>query len=122
MENPRHLWSKLFSLNPYFLRKIINDYGPCSLKQICQIFCVAESNNIALGGKVSPSEGEKKTASWKVIDGFSTALPSWGGCVTSNTQNNPWFAVELKEFYDVQSITLYSSRECCGKFKVATVT
>ena len=65
--------------------------------------------NIALGKSVSSVTGQ--TASLLVVDGFTS-----GNCFTISRRTNPWLAVDLVDYYDVEEIIIHSPSQSGGKF------
>ena len=70
--------------------------------------------NVAPGKPTSQSSMGFGGIAARGVDGNTN--PQWGGssCTHTNAEPNPWWAVDLQQSYDIDSVVIYNRQDCCG--------
>ncbi|KAL7835762.1 hypothetical protein SRHO_G00281090 [Serrasalmus rhombeus] len=82
-------------------------------------FVVMTAKNLALYGKATQSSliGNPWGAlghAYNAIDGNIDSDYNHGSCAATETQENPWWRLDLLDEYTVTSITITNRRDCCS--------
>uniref|UniRef100_A0A670J2A7 Fucolectin tachylectin-4 pentraxin-1 domain-containing protein n=1 Tax=Podarcis muralis TaxID=64176 RepID=A0A670J2A7_PODMU len=84
-----------------------------------QVFgCKIESpdTNVALAGEASQSSTYSSLgAAGNAIDGSTASNFNQGSCTHTNSENNPWWMVDLKAQYQVLRVTITNRKDCCAQ-------
>uniref|UniRef100_A0A3B4CR54 Fucolectin tachylectin-4 pentraxin-1 domain-containing protein n=1 Tax=Pygocentrus nattereri TaxID=42514 RepID=A0A3B4CR54_PYGNA len=84
----------------------------------CHISLGLISKNLALYGKATQSSLVNNTNAafshaYNAIDGNTDSNYKHGSCTATETQQNPWWRVDLLGDYTVTSVTIYNRGDCC---------
>uniref|UniRef100_A0A670J4Y9 Fucolectin tachylectin-4 pentraxin-1 domain-containing protein n=1 Tax=Podarcis muralis TaxID=64176 RepID=A0A670J4Y9_PODMU len=75
-----------------------------------------EDTNVALAGEASQSSTYSSLgAAGNAIDGSTASNFNQGSCTHTNSENNPWWMVDLKAQYQVLRVTITNRKDCCAQ-------
>ena len=69
--------------------------------------------NVALRGRAAQSSDHAPAS--RAIDGNRDSHYESGSCTHTNTENNPWWRVDLLESYVVTSVIITNRKDCCAE-------
>ncbi|XP_049324928.1 uncharacterized protein LOC103037467 [Astyanax mexicanus] len=81
----------------------------------------SQLKNLALAGKATQSSFVDQPYKifhghpYKAIDGKNTSEYSKGSCTHTETQDNPWWRLDLQDEYTVTSVTVTNRGDCCSE-------
>uniref|UniRef100_A0A670J2C1 Fucolectin tachylectin-4 pentraxin-1 domain-containing protein n=1 Tax=Podarcis muralis TaxID=64176 RepID=A0A670J2C1_PODMU len=75
-----------------------------------------EDTNVALAGEASQSSTYSSLGvAGNAIDGSTSSNFNQGSCTHTNSENNPWWMVDLKAQYQVLHVTITNRKDCCAQ-------